>query len=296
MRTLLLILLLISQNSIGQTVQGYFITDSIQLGLPFDYILICKHDNTKEIVFPNTHSNYKPFILKNIENYPTIKKGDTFIDSVRYTLVSYEVDKIQSLQMSVKDYLTKKIYRSNIAKVYFKNLVSKQDIKKPYLKPKLNSSSVPLDTNYPKMILFVLLVLTVLYLIWILMGDKIILNVKLWLFSRKQKEFLSQFKKLLNNSADLESNKQALSIWKIHMQWLTHRPFTTMSTKEIKGISEDDRLVDALSYVDAAVFGGQSREHIKFSLDKLLSTVHQTYDKQLEIYKYKLLKTQWKTQ
>jgi hypothetical protein len=287
---ILIILLFTFNTSNAQYIRAFFLTDSLEIGKNIDLILVCEHDNTKELVFPSKTSNFSPFTFSNIEFYSTSFKNGTYIDSVKYQLKTFSVDSITSLRLYVSEYKTNKRFYSNTVSIPLRSSLKIADFKNPRLKPIINFYEVPLDTNYPKFVYIFLITGLICYLIWIFMGKMIIRNIQILLYKKKHRDFLGQFKGFIKNPNSLDSNKKALVLWKNHLQWLVKKPISTMTSSEIREELENERLGEALTYIDAAIFGGQERNQIKIAFDNLLANAHDSYRKQLSEYINKLKK------
>ena len=96
-------LLLIAHSSklIAQQPRGQFLQDSIKLGKPFQYALSFRHKPALDVLFPDTTYNFKPFEVKSFEYFPTKTDARGSLDSVVYTLVSFDIHKIQPLSLPI---------------------------------------------------------------------------------------------------------------------------------------------------------------------------------------------------
>jgi hypothetical protein len=269
------------KTSNAQVVRGYFLSDSLEIGKNIEFVLVCEHDNTKELVFPGKTSNYAPFTFSNLEYSPSTLKNGIYRDSVRYQLKTFSVDSVIKLRLFVIEYKTNEKYYSNTANISLKSSLRKTDFLNPRMKPIINFYEVPLDINYPKFVYVFLVVGLLLYFIWIFTGKFIIRNIRMLFYKKRHRDFLRQLKRTLQNSNLLEGSKKALVLWKKHLQWLLRKPISTMTSKEITDELENERLGEALTYIDAAIFGGQEYHQIKFAFDKLIDNANENYRKQL---------------
>jgi hypothetical protein len=269
------------KTSNAQVVRGYFLSDSLEIGKNIEFVLVCEHDNTKELVFPGKTSNYAPFTFSNLEYSPSTLKNGIYRDSVRYQLKTFSVDSVIKLRLFVNEYKTNEKYYSNTANISLKSSLRKTDFLNPRMKPIINFYEVPLDINYPKFVYVFLVVGLLLYFIWIFTGKFIIRNIRMLFYKKRHRDFLRQLKRTLQNSNLLEGSKKALVLWKKHLQWLLRKPISTMTSKEITDELENERLGEALTYIDAAIFGGQEYHQIKFAFDKLIDNANENYRKQL---------------
>jgi hypothetical protein len=277
----LLLLLFFIKVADAQIVRGYFLSDSLEIGKNVEFILVCEHDNNKELVFPGKSSNFAPFTFSNLEYFPSTVKNGFYRDSVKYQLKTFSVDSVINLRLFVNEYKTNARFYSNTAKIRLKSSLRKNDFLNPRMKPIINFYEVPLDVNYPKFLFVFLIIGLGLYLIWIFAGKFIIRNIRILFYKKRHRDFLGQYKRLMQNQNLMEGSKKALVLWKNHLQWLLRKPISTMTSKEITMELENDRLGEALTYIDAAIFGGQENHQIKFAFDKLIENANENYKKEL---------------
>ena len=71
---------------------------------------------------------------------------------------------------------------------------------------------------------------------------------------------------------------KALVLWKKHLQWLSKKPYSSYTTKEIIDQLPNERLEEALRGVDSAIYGGILSTQMPFAMNVL-------QEKAIEIYK-----------
>ena len=81
--------------------KGKFLSDSVKVGLPVKYALSYRHKATADIFFPDSSYNFTPFELVKREYFNTITDENGSLDSVVYTLISFEVSPVQELSLPV---------------------------------------------------------------------------------------------------------------------------------------------------------------------------------------------------
>ncbi len=277
-------LLFLFSKAQAQLVRAFFINDSLEIGKNIALVLVCEHDNKKELIFPSKNSSFAPFSFSSLEYIPTQFKNGTYKDSVVYQLKTFSVDSLIKLRLFVGEYKSKKKYYSNTASIRLKSALSPTDFLNPRMKPIINFYEVPLDVNYPKFAYNFLLIGIALYLIWMFSGKFIIRNIRILLYKKRHRDFIRQYRRTIQNPNALEGSKKALVAWKNHMQWILKEPISTMTSQEITTELQNERLGEALTYIDAAIFGGQESHQILFALDNLVSNANENYKMQLEKY------------
>ncbi len=287
---LLFFLCFLAYQSQGQKVHAFFMKDSLEIGKNVALVLVCEHDNKKELIFPSKSSSFAPFAFSSLEYTPTKLQNGKYIDSVIYQLKTFSVDSVIKIRLAISEYKSKQKYYSNTASIRLKSALKKADFENPRMKPIINFYEVPLDINYPKFAYNLLIIGIVLYLIWMFAGKFIIRNIRILLYKKKHRDFLGQYRRIIQNPNVIEGGKKALVAWKNHMQWILNQPISTMTSQEIKTTLQNDRLGETLTYIDGVIFGGQESHRIKFALDNLVSNANENYKIYLEKYIQKLKK------
>lgn len=243
--------------------KGKFLSDSIKVGLPVKYALSYRHKATVDIFFPDSSYNFAPFELVNRVYFPTLTDQNGSLDSVVYTLISFEVSPMQELSLPVFVRAKQDCTRvfAPMDKVILESIISSaSDIDTMSLKKDTHLIPIKQQVNVP-LILLVFMVLSVLAaLIFWFFGKPIRRQIQLFNFKRRYDDFQKLFQRLSRGTDDaqkrLENIEKAVVLWKKYIERLENKPFTTFTTKEILDNLDDDRLSDALREIDATVYGG----------------------------------------
>jgi hypothetical protein len=258
---------------------GRFLTDSVALGRPFDYSLSYHHSPSAEVFFPDTTYNFYPFEIVKRNYFPTLTNNNNSLDSVIYTLVTFDISKTQKLNLPIY-LLSKRDCTAVFAtpdSVFLKEMI-KTDIN--LLSLKTDAKQVPLNQqlNYPQILAYLFGVLGILGIIYAFFGRYIRKQYRLFLFGRKHKDFLASYKKYTRSTLDDRTIGKAIVLWKKHLEWLEKRPYSSYTSKEIITRLPNERLEEALREVDSAIYGGILSTEMPFAMNVLL-------DKAVEIYK-----------
>lgn len=288
MRILFLVLIFSAISANGQKPRGLFLEDSVLVGYPINFALIFEHNNASDLVFPDSNYNFKPFKLIKTEYFPTKTKGKLSVDSVIYTLLTFEIDSVLTISLPVISLNSKKKYYSTPSVVYLKKMVSKKDFISPKVKPSTAFYSVPLDFNSPKLFYYLILFLFSSFVLFLVFGKTIMNQFKIMMFYRKHKEFVAQFKKTAKSSRDEKSIVKGLILWKNHLEFLQNIPFSTMTTKEIILNKPIERLADALKEFDIAIYGGVVSKQMSFAFNILFEVVSDIYKSEFKKFKANL--------
>jgi hypothetical protein len=265
--------------SYAQKPIGRFQTDSIELGRPIDYALSYHHNPSAEVFFPDTTYNFYPFEIIRRNIFQTLTTNGVSIDSVIYTLVTFEITKNQKLGLPI--YVLSKrdctMVYSLTDSVFLKEMI-KTSVDSLQLKTDTKLLVLSQQVNYPKILTYILGILGVVFIIYALFGRFIRKQYTLFLFSRRHVDFLANYKKFTRSTLDDVTIGKTLVLWKKHLEWLERRPYTSYTTKEIVSRLPSARLEDALREVDSAIYGGILSTQMPSAMNTLL-------DKATELYK-----------
>jgi len=271
--------LLVIGISYAQKPIGRFQTDSIELGRPIDYSLSYHHNPSAEVFFPDTTYNFYPFEIIRRNIFQTLTTNGVSIDSVVYTLVTFEITKNQKLGLPI--YVLSKrdctMVYSLTDSVFLKEMI-KTSVDSLQLKTDTKLLVLSQQVNYPKILTYILGILGVVLTIYALFGRFIRKQYTLFLFSRRHVDFLANYKKFTRSTLDDVTIGKTLVLWKKHLEWLEKRPYTSYTTKEIVSRLPSARLEDALREVDSAIYGGILSTQMPAAMNTLL-------DKATELYK-----------
>lgn len=271
--------LLVIGISYAQKPIGRFQTDSIELGRPIDYSLSYHHNPSAEVFFPDTTYNFYPFEIIRRNIFQTLTTNGVSIDSVIYTLVTFEITKNQKLGLPI--YVLSKrdctMVYSLTDSVFLKEMI-KTSVDSLQLKTDTKLLVLSQQVNYPKILTYILGILGVVLTIYALFGRFIRKQYTLFLFSRRHVDFLANYKKFTRSTLDDVTIGKTLVLWKKHLEWLEKRPYTSYTTKEIVSRLPSARLEDALREIDSAIYGGILSTQMPSAMNTLL-------DKATELYK-----------
>ena len=243
--------------------KGKFLEVSMKVGLPVKYALSYRHDPNKDVFFPDSTYNFSPFELVNRQYFPTITTENGSLDSVVYTLISFDVSPRQELSLPIYSRAKRDCTRifSPMDYVVLKSIIQPNaNIDTMSLKKDTRLIPIAQQVNFP-LIFLILIGLSVLTgLIFWFFGKPIKRQIRLFNFSRRYDDFQKLFQRLSRGTDDakkrLENIEKAIVLWKKYLERLESKPFTTFTTTEILDNLKDNRLADALREIDATVYGG----------------------------------------
>ena len=262
------LLLIITQKTIAQIPswtppKGKFLSDSVKVGLPVKYALSYRHKATADVFFPDSTYNFAPFELVKREYFNTVTDQNGSLDSVVYTLISFEVTPVQELSLPVFVRAKQDCTRVFAPIDYvILNSIIKPNVNIDSLSLKKDTRLIPISqqVNFPLIFLIIIGLLLVVGMVFWFFGKPIRRQVRLFNFRRRYDDFRKLFQRLSRGTEDakkrLENIEKAVVLWKKYIERIENKPFTTFTTKEILDNLKDNRLSDALREIDATVYGG----------------------------------------
>jgi hypothetical protein len=262
------LLLIITQKTIAQIPswtppKGKFLSDSVKVGLPVQYALSYRHKATADVFFPDSAYNFAPFEMVKRDYFNTITDQNGSLDSVVYTLISFEVTPVQELSLPVYVRAKRDCTRVFAPMDYvILNSIIKADTNIDSLSLKKDTRLVPIaqQVNFPLIFLIIIGLLLLIGMVFWFFGKPIRRQVRLFNFKRRYDDFRKLFQRLSRGTEDaqkrLENIEKAVVLWKKYIERIENKPFTTFTTKEILDNLKDSRLSDALREIDATVYGG----------------------------------------
>lgn len=273
----LIILSLWSLTAWAQKPHAVFFDDSVTIGKEIRMAMSYLHSGKSDLVFPDSSFDFSPFRYVSSELFGTRTVEGKSLDSVIYTLVTYELDSALFVQPYIKNLQTGEMIYADSARVHLKFSITGNDIRQPEVKETVNVFHVRKELNLPKISYYVLGFLVVGFLISAFFGDWIRRKYRLWKFGRNHQRFLADFRKMALSPRSISNNERALKEWKIYLEELENEPVSTMSTSELGKLYENERLESALKMFDSAIFGGVISEQMPFAYRILQDFVVQRY-------------------
>lgn len=247
-------------NSQEIRVRGGFVQDSIGIGEPVQYWLSATYPQQLQLVFPDSNYNFRFFELVDKKFTPTKVKGPGYFDSAVYTLRSFEIDSVQYLNLPaifINQRDSNLIY-APLDSIYTVHMV-------PTLSDTLHLientqyREVAGNVNYPLIWILVGLLVIGAIIVYLVFGDRIRKYFLLKRLSREYRVFSDKLTDAIRKMKDHKDQKEvehALNSWKVFMEKLEKKPYTSLTSKEILSFSETRELKDVLKNIDRSIYGG----------------------------------------
>ena len=237
------LLLIITQKIIAQIPswtppKGKFLSDSVKVGLPVQYALSYRHKETADVFFPDSAYNFFPFEMVKREYFNTVTNQHGSLDSVVYTLISFEVTPIQELSLPVYVRAKRDCTRvfAPMDYVILSSIIkSNVNIDTLFLKKDTRFIPIAQQVNFPLIFLIIIGLLLMVGMVFWFFGKPIRRQIRLFNFKRRYDDFRKLFQRLSRGTEDakrrLENIEKAVVLWKKYIERIENKPFTTFTTK-----------------------------------------------------------------
>lgn len=244
--------------------QGYFSADTVKVGEPVRYTLTFRYPRDLEVVFPGEGAAYSPFEYLDRTFFPTRSDSLYSYDSVVYEVATFELDSVQPLTLPVyvvdadeEGNADSTAIYADIDSVYLRAIIQ-QLPDSVALKENTNPLKIPLQFNYPYLLVGIGAFVALLILGYLLFGKQIRRRWQLRRLRRANRQFTARFGEAiaaLKTHPDQKHSEEALVLWKRYMERLDRTPYTKMTTREIAQLPSGEPLRDDLRAIDRSIYG-----------------------------------------
>ncbi len=267
---------------------GRFLTDSVEIGRPFQYSLSWRHRQDQNVLFPDTARHFRPFNVIQLTLFPTRTSSAGSLDSAVYTLLSFEAAPVQTLQLPVRlisptDTMTLQTIADTV-RLQSRLPKTNSPIRSLSLTPETTLMPVRRQFNYPILLTVLLILATVAGAIYILFGTELRQRYREFLLYERHQRFVRTYQKLIQQldvDQAADTANAAVIGWKLYLEQLEREPFLALTTSEIAERLHDQRLTDALRETDAVIYSGTFSEQLPTALHLLRDTATKAYRRRL---------------
>lgn len=270
-------------------VRGGFLSDSLKIGEETAYYLSVHYPSNLTILFPDSTHAFKPFEYQRKKYFLTETTNGISADSALYYLTTFEVDRVQYLDLPVyvvqqKDCTVTRTQRDSVLITQFVAQVP-DSLTTDRLPLKMNTAyqKVFLNFNFWLMVILLVAAVTAIVLVWVIFGKKIGKYFK----SRRLKKNHLQFHQTYNTflaelkaAFSIPTTESALSVWKKYMEQLESKPYTKLTTRETFILVKEPSLSEHLSRIDKAIYGHNTT--VLESLENLRSFADQKFSRKMK--------------
>jgi hypothetical protein len=292
---LLLMLMLVSLSSAAQEVKvnAGFLSDSVKIGEQTAFYLASHYPSDRNILFPDSTFGFTPFEFTRRTYFTTETKNGISVDSAVYYLSTFEVDRVQYLDLPVFMVQPQDctVFVSQRDSVLITQMVAEvpDSLSADKLPLKMNTAyqPVPMGFNWWIALIALAVLILIMIVVWIFFGKKIRAYFVARKLKRKHFQFLQAYNSIvtqLQSDFSVISTESALSAWKKYMEQLESRPYTKLTTAETFNLIHDEPLAQNLKTLDKAIYGHNTT--VVASLEDLRVFADRRFSKKLEEVKH----------
>ncbi len=295
--TLLVLFLLSCSVASAQSLkpQGHFSADTLKVGEPVYYTLTFRYPRDLEVVFPDEGANYATFEYLDRQFAPTHSDSLFSYDSVVYEMSTFELDSVQSLTLPVyvvevdeSGFADSVAIYADIDSIFLRQILVQMPDSLA-LKQNTNLQTVPLQFNYPYLLVGIGIVLTLLLLLYILFGKQLRRRWRIRRLRQANQKFSARYDQALA-TLEAQPNEQhaeaALVMWKTYMEKLSQIPYTKMTTREIAQLPSGTDVREELRAIDRNIYGSASEDALVYRFEQLGAYAHLRFEQRIEEVKH----------
>ena len=238
-----------------------------------------------EVLFPGEGFNYEPYEFIEMKYFPSGYDSAFVIDSAVYTLTSFEIDPIQMLSLPVflissGDSIP---ISSTIDSLVFVEVVP-EATDTTSLITDLSHTEVPLEFNYPYLLIGLGVFIAVIILLIIIFGKSIVNIFRIRRVKSGYRKFSEHFDELVyqvNKTREKDHLEAAIAYWKKYLEKLEKKPYTKLTTREMVAINGDARLIDDLKEIDRNLYGRIQSGDVINRLNSIKSLAQEYQEKKI---------------
>jgi hypothetical protein len=252
-------------------VEGRFESDSVLIGDEVIYSLKAAVPPNAVVIFPDSGANFGRFVLKNFRWFPQKPLESGSLDSMVYTLSSFEEEGYAFLNLPVFELLPDGdtvVHFGAYDSVYVHTRFPIETVNE-----QLEFMKLAHEINYPYIVGGIFLALILVFALNSLLGRPLQRYWQLFLLWRQHRAFLSSFNRLKNNilnKGQIKDMEKILNLWKAFVQRITGEPYSTYTTRDIAQVANNESLIASLTVIDRWVYGGMEPEEKGAVLEELL--------------------------
>ncbi|MEN7546608.1 hypothetical protein AAG747_01735 [Rapidithrix thailandica] len=268
---------------------GRFLQDSVKLGEPVKYILTYKHSPDLEVFFPDSSYDFSPFEYIDKEFFPTVTDSTGSLDSVVYTLATFEIENIQGLAVPA---LIHKEDQEESDKIYpEKDQVALIELVEQVSDPaelfeNTTAAKVNRQFDTEKWSLIAGGVLGVVVILGLVFNKPVRKAYRLKRLRNQHRHFMATYEGLIHKDIDDQKLEKVIKLWKGYTAKLVDMPLYSYTTKEIQRTIPDEKLNDSLKNIDRYIYAGLQDDQIKEHLHYLRDFSLDAFNKKVEEVKH----------
>jgi hypothetical protein len=274
-------------------VQGGFISDSLKIGEETAFYLSARYPSQHTILFPDSSHAFTPFEYVRKAYFSTETTDGISADSTVYFLATYEVDRVQYLDLPVyvvqaQDCTAIRTARDSVLITQFvKQVPDSLSAEKLPLKMNTTYQEVFFDLNVMLFLSVLVVLVFAATVIWAIYGKRINRYFRAKRLQQDHSKFVQSYNAFLGQlqtAFSTPTTESALSLWKTYMEQLESKPYTKLTTRETLRLVKEPALSEHLRRIDQAIYGHNTL--VMDSLENLKSFADQQFIRKLKEVKH----------
>ncbi len=286
------LLVLISLAGQAQQIQvsGGFVQDSLTIGEKIDYWMSARYPANLDMVMPDSTFNFTPFEFLAREYFETTADSTQALDSVVYSLQSFEIDLVQYLSLPgiVLSRGDSTVIQSPRDSIYFKELAPVVTDSTELI-ANTDYVDVPREFNSPLLMIIGGTLIVIALIILIVFGKKIRRYFILKRMAKAHEQFVNQLAthiSALKQEGAPEEVESAIGLWKKYLEKVEKIPFTKLTSKEIVSYDFAAELSNPLRAVDRCIYARIPSQNIYQDFQHLEGFAQNRYERKVEKIKH----------
>lgn len=271
-------------------VNGGFQQDSLMIGEPIQFWVSARYPAELDMILPDSNFNFAPFEFLDRTYFETKADSSLAVDSVVYSLQSFEIDLVQYLSLPgiVLTRGDSTIVDTRKDSIYFRELAP---VVTDSTKLIANTDYVDVsrEINSPLLMIIGGALILIALIVLIVFGKKIRQKFLLKRMQKAHTQFIEQlavYISKLKEKGEPEEVESAIGLWKSYLEKLEKKPITKLTSKEIVGYDFAAELTEPLKAVDRCVYGRMPSDKIYLDFQHLEGFAQNRYEIKVEKIKH----------
>lgn len=259
----LLLLLLSWASSWANNAHIYFTKDSARIGEEIKLHLIIRYYDNFKVIIPDSTYDYGTLEFIRKEYGSSYKGGNEIIDSISYTLSTFQLQNLQTIEfpvLFVKGSDTQVVFTNSDTFLLKRNI---QYSSEDHLKDYQSLQTLNQTYNYPKLLLYITCGILLIVILYQVFGKYLVRRYRLFILNRSHSRFSSEFDKLtfrVGTQRNVTTVQELLRHWKTYISKLDNQSLLALTTTELIELYQHEALKNTLVALDQSIYGNKIQE------------------------------------
>jgi hypothetical protein len=247
-------------SSLANKAHLYFSQDSARIGEEIKLHLIVRYLDSYKIIVPDSTYDYGSLEFIKKEYGFSYKGGNEIIDSITYTLSTFQLQNIQTLDFPILFIQASdtQIIFTNTDTFYLRRNI--QTSSQDYLQDYQSLQTLEQKYNYPKSLLYILSIVLLFVLLYNIFGKYLLRRYRLFILNRSHSRFSAEFDKLtfrVSTQRNISTIQELLIHWKTYISKLDEHSLLALTTTELIELYQNEALQYTLVALDQSIYGNK---------------------------------------